>query len=246
LHELHEEKQPRDGEEATRMTEENGHGEKREAGGTYLGQAWLVLMLALVFGGALAGVQVAWGPIIEQNKENEARLRIPMLLGRMSEAEMAAPDGEQRAKADLEAMDVEYRTLEVPRPDGGANRYGLYRIADKANAELLGWALKASGPGYAGGIELLLGLDPGAERILGLYVLAQNETPGLGNKISAAKWRSQFAGRPADVALSAAKEPAQQGEIRAVGGATISSQSVCSIVNQAVRDFRRALPELRD
>jgi len=228
------------------MTDEKGQSEQRKAGGTYLGQAWLVLTLALVFGGALAGVQVAWGPIIERNKENEARLRIPLLLGRMSEAQLDAPDGEQHAHTELDKLSIEERMLEVPRAGGGANRYGLYAVAGKATRAPAGWVLQTRGPGYAGDIELLVGLDPGAERILGLYVLAQNETPGVGNAIGTAKWRSQFADRPAGISLSAVKDPTTDGEIQAIGGATISSQSVCDIVNRAVRDLRKVLPQLRD
>jgi len=46
----------------------------------YIRQAWLVLALALAFGGVLAGVQVTLGPKIEVNKQNETYRQIPALV----------------------------------------------------------------------------------------------------------------------------------------------------------------------
>ncbi|HHI67788.1 MAG TPA: FMN-binding protein, partial [Planctomycetes bacterium] len=77
-----------------------------------------------------------------------------------------------------------------------------------------------------------------------LYVLDQKETPGLGSYIQdKERFLGGFEGQPADKPLRVVKgRPApRSGEIRAITGATISSLSVCHIVNRAVRDFRKAL-----
>lgn len=197
-----------------------------------LKQAWLVLLLAMAFGGILAGVQLAWGPKIEQNREDDARGQVAVLVPG-AEAELT-PEGQ-----DLLIED-----------DRGARCYRIYRAMRTGPAgkpEQVGWVLKAGGPGYADNIELLIGLDFEVETITGLYVLAQNETPGLGNKIKADKWRGQFTNKSARAALTAQKKGGVESEsdIEAVSGATISSESVCKIVNTAVADFRRKLPELK-
>ena len=46
----------------------------------FFSQAWLVLVLAICFGGLLAGMQIALGPTIEANKINETLERVPELV----------------------------------------------------------------------------------------------------------------------------------------------------------------------
>ncbi len=206
--------------------------------GNYLVQAWLVLALALGFGAALAAVQVAWGPVIERNKADDARKRIPaILLGPMSEAQ---------AGAELKKLSIAQETVEVSVAGGGKTAYTVYRVARQADGALVGWVVRGRGSGYADTIELLVGLDADGRRITGMDVLAQNETPGLGNRIQKAKWRRQFAGREADHPLVVVKGRAGEGnEITALSSATISSDSVVNIVNETVREIRTKLPELR-
>jgi electron transport complex protein RnfG len=106
----------------------------------------------------------------------------------------------------------------------------------------VGWVAKASGQGYADKIELLLGLDPEAKSITGLFILEQKETPGLGNKIITDAWRSQFLDKKTDNPLVVVKGGAKvPNEIDAVTGATISSRSVTTIVNTAISDLRDPL-----
>ena len=63
----------------------------------------------------------------------------------------------------------------------------------------------------------------------------------MGNKIVEDAFRGRFAGRSARADLTVTKAaPATGQQILAVTGATISSESVCKIVNQTVRDFRAA------
>ena len=222
------------------MGEARGWAARARRGG-YLGQAWLVLLLALGFGGLLAAVQLGWGPRIEQNKKEEALRQIPELLADVS----VEVDGQTRRLTAVGAL-----TEEIHR-DGKVIAYkGFWQ--DRRDGEFVGpkvhvgWVVRGKGNGYADVIELLVGLDRRAERITGLYVLAQNETPGLGNKIKQPAWRGQFAGlsarKPVEVRKS--KPAAGSNAVRAVGGATISSRSVADIVNQAVRDFRKVLPTL--
>jgi electron transport complex protein RnfG len=171
---------------------------------SFIGQGWLVLALALGFGGALAGVEAALSGRIAQNKLNETLSQIPALVP-------GAKTGQQTA--------IEGKTV--------------FRAVDGAG-KLVGWVVPARGQGFADRIELLIGLDTKAETIKGLYVLAQKETPGLGNKITEDDWRGQFADKPTAKPLAVTKAQPQAGEIRAITGATISSESVCTIVNDTI------------
>ena len=106
--------------------------------------------------------------------------------------------------------------------------------------------LPAAGQGFADRIELLVGLDVQASTITGLYVLDQKETPGLGNFIAGADFQAQFAGKSADEPLVVVKtDPASgTGEIQALSGATISSESVAEIVNRAIAGLKEPIRQL--
>ncbi len=196
-------------------------------------QAWLVLVLAVGFGAALAGVQLALGPVIEQNKINETLEKVPeLVLGRTLAAKMAG---------DNEELEIRPRQVEVQR-DGRTKFYSVYEA--RYLGQLKGWVVKTKGQGYADTIELLLGLSPDLSTITGLFVLEQKETPGLGNKIITDDWRGQFIDKPADGGLVVVKTGAtKSNEIDGVTGATISSKSVTGLVNTTVDAIRPALTD---
>jgi len=178
----------------------------------YLVQAWLVLALSLFFGAGLAAVETTLSPKIKANKLADTMGQIPNLVP-------GAATGEQ----DLMGEQVVYRAMD-------------------ADGKQVGWVVAASGQGFADKIELLIGVDMSLAKITGLYVLDQKETPGLGNKIVDAKWRDQFQGKPMDQSLVVVKTtPDAANQIEGVTGATISSDSVVSIVNTAIVTFKEEL-----
>jgi electron transport complex protein RnfG len=195
-------------------------------------QAWLVLCLVICFGATLAGMQLALGPTIEQNKVNETMAKVPeLVLGEELAAKMAAEN---------QTLEIVPRTIAV---DGAGGRKQFYSVFEaKYQGNRRGWVIKAGGQGYADKIELLLGLDPTLTTITGLFVLEQKETPGLGNKVIFPEWRGQFIGKPTTPALKVVKTGAKEKtEIDAITGATISSRSVTAIVNGAIKALREPL-----
>jgi len=190
----------------------------------YLVQAWLVLALASGFGAALAGVHIALNDRIDQNKKNETYDQIPRLV-----------PGAHKDRV-VEA------TYEVKVDDNRTARRLAYKAIDK-DGKLVGWMLRASGMGYVDKIEVLIGVDAKVKTVTGVYILSQIETPGLGNKIGTPKFMAQFARKSAQQTISVTKSAPRPGvnEIQAITSATISSQSVCNIVNLAVREFREYL-----
>ncbi|MBP7830015.1 MAG: FMN-binding protein [Kiritimatiellae bacterium] len=181
---------------------------------SYIGQAWLVIVLALAFGAALAGVQAALSPKIAANKLNDTLSQIPAL--------------------------VPGATTGQPETIGGQ---AVYRAMND-QGEQVGWVISARGLGFADILDLLVGLNQDLTRVTGLYVLEQKETPGLGDRITEPAWRDQFKGKPTAPELSVTKAaPQSDSEIQGVTGATISSGSVVGLVNGAVARFREALKE---
>lgn len=185
----------------------------------YLRQGWLVIVLALLYGMTLAGVQTGLSARIEANKREETFRVIPWLVV-----------GADRANT------VEHEvTLESGRPTG------VYEARD-TGGNLVGWVVPGTGQGFADRIELLVGLDRTLQTITGLWVLDQKETPGLGDYITGDDFRQRFAGRPVQTPLQVVKtESVADHEIRALSGATISSESVCEIVNRTVREMREVI-----
>jgi electron transport complex protein RnfG len=196
-----------------------------------LAQAWLVLLLALVFGSALAAVQVNLGHVIEANKVNETLEKIPELV--------FGADAARKLKQRQVPIEITPGTIAVEK-DGRKAYYKLFRVTRDGTPA--GWVIKARGQGYADVIELLIGLDDRAQTITGIFVLEQKETPGLGNNIGTARWRSQFVNKSTDRPLVVVKGGAKRPDaIDAVTGATISSRSVTRIVNRTIEDLRGRL-----
>jgi len=187
----------------------------------HISQAWLVILLAVLYGGALAGVETTLGPRIKQNKKNETLSKVPQLV----------------PEADREQT----KELIVTSADGGQRT--VYRALAADGETQQGWVLPAGGLGFADRIEVLIGLNTDASTITGLYVLDQKETPGLGNLIADEElFLHQFADRSTDRPLVVVKTaPDGPDQIRALSGATISSESVAKIVNEAVANFRQSL-----
>lgn len=96
--------------------------------------------------------------------------------------------------------------------------------------QLVGKVIKSVPRGYAGPIEILVGIGLD-NKICGIKILSQTETPGLGNKIVEEKFLNQLLGKTVDQ-MRFKKEG---GEIDAISGATISSQAVVDGVREALK-----------
>lgn len=185
----------------------------------YIRQAWLVILLAVLYGGGLAGVQRALSDKIAENKRAETYDVIPVLVSGAD------------ASNTVELM--------VTGQDGREAR--VYQIMDAAGGHV-GWVLSAGGQGFVDRIDLLIGLDVELSTITGLYVLEQKETPGLGDYITGESFRNRFLGKPTDTPLVVVQsDPTADNEVRALTGATISSASVSSIVNAAIANLKGPL-----
>jgi electron transport complex protein RnfG len=102
---------------------------------------------------------------------------------------------------------------------------GVY-IIYQDNAKI-GYAFKASGSGYGGNIDILVGLDNNFG-IKGISILSQTETPGVGARITESSFTDQFKGLSvSDIALKS-----EGGKIDAITGATISSRAVVDAIQE--------------
>lgn len=120
----------------------------------------------------------------------------------------------------------------------------VYRGTEGMQVSALAWEI--SGPGYAGEIRLIMGLDADGS-ILGVRVLSHAETPGLGDKIEVEKddWILDFNG------LSLGSPPVEQWKVKKDGGrfdqfsgATITPRGVVAAIKQGLEFYQEHRTEL--
>lgn len=101
-------------------------------------------------------------------------------------------------------------------------------LKDSANA---GWCVMVSSKGYGGPVSLVVGILPDGV-ISGMRILTHSETPGLGARSTEPEFYGQFDGKTG-LPLKVVKGAAEDGEISAISGATITSTAVVNGVNAA-------------
>lgn len=113
--------------------------------------------------------------------------------------------------------------------------------AGKAGSDISGYAIKVSAKGYGGLIEMMVGISTEG-KVEGIKILSHAETPGLGAKAPEAEFADQYKGKSIEDKLVVVKaDPANDNEIKAITGATITSDAVTSGVNSAVDFYNNEL-----
>lgn len=113
----------------------------------------------------------------------------------------------------------------------------VYRA--RRQGEVVALAYRLSGPGYAGPIDLVMGVARDG-KLLGVRVLSHSETPGLGDKIERAKanWITAFDGRsltdPPPARWAVKKDG---GEFDQFTGATITPRATIAIIKAGLQWF---------
>lgn len=168
-------------------------------------------------------------PIIEHNRADALKRAIFQVL----------PEARSSTTFQLTA-DGRFAILEG-QPAGQALVYGGY----DDQQQLIGVAVEAQGMGYQDVIRVLYGYSFEKDAIVGIRVLESKETPGLGDKIEK---DTAFVG--AFVGVLAPIEGVKEGdgtgdphEVDLITGATISSRTVISIINDRLEVLRPLLDE---
>lgn len=161
----------------------------------------------------------------------------------------------QRITANKAASEDAARKEVLPGMDGGFEEKDVIRVGsydypcwtgykDKAKTTRGGFVFIARGKGYSSVIETMVGV--GADgRITGIKVISQQETPGLGTKITEVRhgesdswFYRQFKGKSAEDNIKVKKDG---GTIDAVTGATISPRAVTNSVNKGLARLKETV-----
>lgn len=101
------------------------------------------------------------------------------------------------------------------------------------NNKIVGFIFKESSRGYAGNIDILVGISSDG-LIKGIEIIKQNETPGLGSKINETKPGEKY---PYYLARYLNKNKSEFETVEVISGATISSKAVKNGIRKAYEDW---------
>ncbi len=118
--------------------------------------------------------------------------------------------------------------------DGGIEYYTAIKGGDTA-----AYIFTESAKGYGGDVSVMTAVKPDGT-VVGVAILdVSNETPGLGQNAAKESFYSQYAGLKKGVSLLKNGAKAENNEVDAVTGATITSTAVTRAVNTALDDFEK-------
>ena len=163
----------------------------------------------------------ALGYIYELTKKPIEQMQLKKKLQAIKEV---VPDFNNNPSADMYL---------IPTYDG---KDSLECYPAKENKKLVGTAIKTyTKNGFGGLVWLMVGFKPDGT-INDISILEQNETPGLGAKMTTPKFKNQFNGKnPAHYKLSVTKDG---GDVDAITAATISSRAFCDAVKRAYESYK--------
>lgn len=125
----------------------------------------------------------------------------------------------------IEAM-YEERVREAGEEDGRPS----YFVVDLPSGET-GYVVYTSGAGLWGEIVALFGLKTDMQTLTGVEFVQQNETPGLGARITEDWFKQQFRGKEGPFTLVEEGTADEPDELDAITGATRTSNAVLKIAN---------------
>lgn len=118
--------------------------------------------------------------------------------------------------------------------DGGIEYYTVIKGGDTA-----AYIFTESAKGYGGDVSVMTAVKPDGT-VAGVAILdVSGETPGLGQNAAKESFYSQYAGLKKGVSLLKNGAKAENNEVDAVTGATITSTAVTRAVNAALDDFEK-------
>jgi electron transport complex protein RnfG len=149
--------------------------------------------------------------------------------------------------------------FDVVNPD--AEEKDRVVVARDASGTVAGYAALGEAQGYGGKIRVMVGTDASGKKIIGVTVVSQKETPGLGTRIAEVKsdksWFGMLTGKGGGEAVDQTPEFLKQfrdlspdmvkltgdgGEIQGLTGATISSKGTVAAVSDALARIESVIP----
>ena len=200
--------------------------------------SWRLFSL-MTAAGALAGLLIV----------TVYQLTLPRIEHHKSEV-MAAAIGEVlKSPARLDTLYLYDKRL-VKRLPSGTSEKGLERIflGFDERGRRIGYALSATENGFQEPVTVMFGYDASAHELIAMRVIANKETPGLGDKIvKDTAFVNDFPGTTAPInGVKSDRKSGAANEVVMITGATISSRAVIQIINNAVARWQPLMDAYRE
>lgn len=114
--------------------------------------------------------------------------------------------------------------------------FSYFIATDKETKELKGYTFTAQKKGYGSTIKTMAGLDP-EFRVIGIKIIDQSETPGLGANCTNESFTAQFKGKTPEQLLV----DKDGGPIKSLSGATITSRAIAASLKEEVEAIKADL-----
>lgn len=178
-----------------------------------------VVVMGTVSGVLLVGVNSFTLPLITKNEEFKLKSSI-----------LDVVEIEYDKTNVIDIFDTNIKTIEK-------DKYKFYRAPDESIA------FEFSGPGLWGPILGIISLENDLKTIRRIKIIHQEETPGLGSRLSEADYLKQFKNKevsPRIIFMPQGKASAKN-EVDAITGATGSSRAFEKLINENIQKYLAVL-----
>lgn len=198
---------------------------------------WVFIAIAIAVGIAILAVSIAYIvpqvlQEVEQEIEKEVVKRNESPADR--DARVATVLAVETALENIPKMFAGV-TQEQIRVVSAGDKF-IYRVLG-ADGKTLAWVAGGKLKGRWDDIEMLVALDPGAETITKLHVVYQRERYWQ-RRVVRARYVESFVGKKAEPILMVKKTAPGEQQVQAVTKATVTSKTICQIVNTAVGELK--------
>ncbi len=192
-----------------------------------------MLVLTIVFGGALAGINALTKETIATQEALRTKENVLFVLG--------IPIITLPGIADIPTADAIEAAYSAKVTERKVKDITIFE--GKREDGTIGYAFLINGPGLWGSMTGYVGISADLKTILGMSVMSHSETPGLGGRIDEPWFKEQFrnvsissadASKNTDIVIF---KPKVGGNIDAIAGATLTSEAVRVMVNEDVANF---------
>ncbi len=117
-----------------------------------------------------------------------------------------------------------------------------YKIRSLDSTKVESYVISSTGPGLWGEITCTIGFDQEIQSFLGIEIIDQNETPGLGGRIGEPWFKEQFKGKIPPLSTVPEGEKTTENEFQAITGASYSTKAIQDIMNGSIVYAQKIIP----
>lgn len=189
-----------------------------------------MILFILILGSILTTALVAVDQITKEPIERNKKLKLQKGILLSLAVEFDEKDKNDIAEKFSDDGDIE----EIEAPGESEKTVKFYR--SKASGDI---AFKVKGKGAQEAIEATIALSPDFEKVRGLSIVDQKETPGLGGRIEEKEFLDKFKGKVVTNGLSITSpgKAAADNEVDGITGATLTCDALEKLLNSEIKKY---------